>query len=233
MLKAKDIMTADVVTVPPEATVREAAELLVERSISAVPVVEDGKLVGIVSEGDLVRRAEIGTGSPGRSWWLTMLTGDATLASEYTKSHALRVRDVMTKDVATVEEDASLAEIADLLEKRQIKRVPVTRGDALAGVVSRANLVRAIATAKTTPLAAPQQDDTAIRARLIQALRAEAWNTMPASDVTVSGGVAHFWGTFRSSEEREASRILAEGVAGVKKVEDHRVSVPVYHGAYT
>ena len=145
-MKAKDIMTTPVVTIEPDTTVREIAALLLERRISGVPVVEAGRLVGLVSEGDLLHRHEIGTDRdrPTRSWWLSLIDGDPCPA-EYVKSHARRARDIMTRDVISVAEDAPIAEIATVLETHRIKRVPVLRGEQLVGVVSRANLVQALA----------------------------------------------------------------------------------------
>ena len=225
MLRANDVMTSQVVSVESDSTVSTVADLLVKHRISAVPVVDDGKLVGIVSEGDLVRRAEIGTEPHHhRSWWLNIFSDNASLASEYTKSHSARVADVMTRNVATVAEITPLSEIADLLEKKRIKRVPVMRYGEIVGIVSRANLVRALATAKSPPLAAASDDDS-IRARLLEALRAEPWLRAEGPQVTVSDGVVAFWGVLGSEEERQASRVLAENIEGVRRVEDHRAMI--------
>jgi CBS domain-containing protein len=217
-------MTSQVVSVESDSTVSAVADLLVKHGISAVPVVDNGRLVGIVSEGDLVRRAEIGTEPHRRSWWLNIFSDNASLASEYTKSHSVRIADVMTQTVATVAETTPLSEIADLLEKKRIKRVPVVRLGEVVGIVSRANLVRALATAKSPPLAAALDDDS-IRARLIEALRAEPWSRAEAPQVTVSDGVVAFWGVLGSEEERQASRVLAENIEGVGRVEDHRAMI--------
>ena len=231
MLKAKDVMTSQVITVGPDATVRDVALLLASHGISAIPVLDEGGLVGIVSEGDLLRRAEIGTAARHRSWWLRLLTDNAELASEYTKSHSVQVSDVMTRDVVTVIEDTALADIADLLEKKRIKRVPVTRGGQVVGIVSRANLVRAIATAKETPLAVASSDDGTIRSRVLEALRAEPWTSIGNSDVTVTDGTVAFWGVYHSEEEREASHILAANIPGVRSVEDHRIPVRIAYAS--
>ena len=144
-MKARDVMVSPVISVKPSCTVKEVAQTLLERRISAVPVVDDtGKLVGIVSEGDLMHRAEIGT-QRRHSWWLRVLTGDDALAAEYTKAHARTVADVMTREVITASPDTPLHEIAALLERRSIKRVPIVRDGALLGIVSRANLLQALA----------------------------------------------------------------------------------------
>lgn len=223
MLKAKDIMTAPVVTATPETTVREIAETLLKRHISAMPVVDEkNQVVGIVSEGDLIRRAEIGTDQRHRSWWLSLFSDPAAEASEYAKSHGLRARDVMSRKVVTVGPDATLVEIAEILEKHHIKRVPVLESGRLAGIVSRANLLQGLAMAAATPLAAASADDNAIRERIVAALAREPWASVGTTNVTVAKGKVEFWGTVGSAEEMRASRVLAEGVAGVKSVEDHR-----------
>ena len=152
-MQARDIMTERVITVGPETTVREIATLLLERRISAVPVVEEsGEIVGIVSEGDLIHRNEIGTELRGRSWWLRLFDDSAALAERYSKSHGAKARDVMTRDVVSVDETVSLADIAELLETKHIKRVPVIRDGRLAGIVSRADLVRALAAIPRAPI---------------------------------------------------------------------------------
>lgn len=230
MLKAKDVMTSHVISVGPGDTVSNVASLLMEHRISAIPVVEDGKLVGIVSEGDLVHRDEIGTADRHRSWWLRFFTDSARLAAEYTKSHARRVDDLMTKKVVTVTEDTPLADIADLLEKKRIKRVPVVRDGELIGIVSRANLIRALAIARESPLIRASANDSAIREELLTKLRAESWSSIGRSDITVNGGVVAFWGAYRSEEEREATRILAENTPGVHEVQDNRVPIEIPYG---
>lgn len=230
MLKAKDVMTSQVVTVGSDDTVSNVASLLVTHGISAVPVVDEGNLVGIVSEGDLVHRDEIGTAFHQRSWWLRLFTDSSRLAAEYTKSHARRAGDVMTRRVVTVSEDTPLADIADLLEKKQIKRVPVVHDGALLGIVSRANLIRALAIARETPLVRASANDSSIRDDLLKKLRAESWSSIGGSDVTVSGGVVAFWGAYRSEEEREATRILAENLPGVREIQDNRVPLEIPYG---
>jgi CBS-domain-containing membrane protein len=144
-MRAVDVMTSGVITAGLNATVPEAAKLLAEHGISAVPVVDkDNRVIGMVSEGDLLHRAETGT-ERRRSWWLEMVSSTDKLAGEYIKSHSGNVKDVMTCDVLSVTEDTPVADIAVLLETNRIKRVPVLREGKLVGIVSRANLVRALA----------------------------------------------------------------------------------------
>ncbi|WP_192357857.1 CBS domain-containing protein [Mesorhizobium mediterraneum] len=224
MLRAKDVMTTKVVSVKPDSTVGAVADVLVKHRFSAVPVVDRGKLVGTVSEGDLVRRAEIGTDAGHRSWWWNIFRDNASLAAEYTKFHSANVADVMTQNVATVTEITPLSDVADLLQKRRIKQVPVMRFGEMVGIVSRADLVRAFAatTAKGRPLGS---DDDVTRTRILEALKAERWSLAGNPQLAVSDGGVTFWGVLGSEEERKASRVLAENVEGVRRVEDHRVMI--------
>ncbi len=222
-MQARDIMTEQVITVGPDTSVREIATLLLERHISAVPVVDEaGALSGIVSEGDLIHRAEIGTEERGRSWWLRLFDDTAELAERYSKSHGAKASDVMTRDVVSVAETASVAEIAELLETKYIKRVPVTRAGKLVGIVSRANIVRALAASPETQVEPMSPDDETIRRKIIDLLRSEPWGNCWNMSVFVTDGVVEFWGTVESEAERKASRIAAEGIAGVTEVRDRR-----------
>lgn len=230
-MKAKDVMTREVVSVDPERTVGEVARVLLAHGVSAVPVVDGGRLVGIVSEGDLMHRAEIGTDRRPRSWWLRLFTGDATLAREYTKAHAERVSDVMTTEVIVVEEETPLADVAAVLDSKRIKRVPVVRDGRVVGVVSRADLVRSLAAARSAAApAAARRDDDALRARVVEILRAQPWCGIAPADVTVANGVVVLRGVYASEEERRAARVAAESVAGVGMVEDRRTLMPETFG---
>lgn len=223
-MNAKDIMSSPVITVGPEASVREIAALLLERGISGVPVVQKGRLVGLVSEADLLHRHEIGTdrAARGGSWWLRLFSDGPSL-DDYVKSHATQARDVMTRDVVSVAPDTPVAEIARLLESRRIKRVPVLRGRRLIGIVSRANLIQALAVHKRPgKKPARPRDDKAIRERLLAELERQPWWRI-SSNLVVDDGVVHYWGIVDSEEERQAARVAAENVPGVRKVEDHRL----------
>ncbi|MCA1526515.1 CBS domain-containing protein [Bradyrhizobium yuanmingense] len=226
-MQARDVMVSPVVTVGPNATVREVARTLLERRISAVPVVDtENNVLGIISEGDLLHRAEAGTErSP--SWWLRLLTGDAQLAADYVKSHSIKVQDIMTREVATAAPETPLHEIAALLEERQIKRVPIVNKDGqLVGIVSRANLLQAIASAK------PQLDlsvpDLAIRRRFFEELRKQPWAHTFNVNATVQNGVIDIWGFAPSLAERTAIRVAAEAIPGVVTVNDHLLETPVF-----
>lgn len=223
-MKASDIMTSPVITVAPDTSVQEIARLLFERRISAVPVLEGGRLVGMVSEGDLLHRREIGTERREKSgsWWLRLFGPDHS-PEDYIKSHARRARDIMTREVVTVGPQASLAEIASLLESRRIKRVPVVDREQVIGIVSRSNLVQALAVQKAAEPATAQDDDDAIRGRLAAELERQPWWRRQVSNVIVADGVVHYWGTYEEDDEREAARVAAENIPGVRGVEDHRL----------
>jgi CBS domain-containing protein len=223
---AKDVMTTNVITVSPETSVQEVAQCLLERGISAVPVVDAaGKLLGIVSEGDLMRRSETGTERK-PSWWLDMVSSTEDKAREYVKSHGTHARDVMTRQLVTTTEDATLEEIATLLEKHHIKRVPVVRGGKVVGIVSRANLLRGLIAKREQP-AAPTHDDRALRDAVTRAIEATGARAHLVS-VMVSGGKVQLWGAVDSTEEKDAIRVAAETVPGVQAVDEN---LRVFSGA--
>jgi CBS domain-containing protein len=224
-----DVMTTDVVTVDPTTSVQALAMLLSERGISGVPVVDsDSRLVGIVSEGDLLHRVEAGTARLAgrrRSWWLDTIASDRDLARNYVKSHGRTAKDVMTPNVISVIDTTELAEIALLLETKRIKRVPVLRDGKLVGIVSRANLVRALAAMKSEPATDTDSDDRTIRKKLLSELKGQEWFKFWATDILVKDRVVHFWFSHNESEEeRRALRVAAENIAGVRRVEEQIVT---------
>lgn len=222
-MKARDIMTSPVITVAPETTVKEVAALLYEHRIGALPVVQDERLVGIVSESDLLHRHEIGTDrfEHAGSWWLRLFGADGAL-HDYVRAHARFARDVMTRKVATVAPDASIAEVAQLLEGRGTGCVPVVDGGKLVGIVSRANLVQALATRVRAPVERQAVDDESIRRALLQELERQAWWRIDRAAVIVTNGVVHYWGMIDTDAARPAARVAAENIPGVRAVEDHR-----------
>ena len=216
MPTAADVMTPDVVSIGPETSVKEVAELLYSRDISSVPVVDvEGRVLGIVGEGDLIGHAAI-VGERRRSWWLSLFSDEGATAQDYIKTHGRTARDVMRSDVVTVEERATLAEIVEVMEHHQVRRVPVVRAGKLVGLVTRGNLLRGLA-ALTSPR--PSGDDRTIREQLIRELEGKPWAHL--LDVTVENGVVHLHGTVQGEDERRALQLAAENVAGVKRVEDH------------
>lgn len=221
MLTTADVMTRDVVTVAPDTTVQEIARLLYDRHISGVPVVDaKGKVVGIVSEGDLIRH-EGAVGETPRSWWLRFFGDRAADAKDYVKTHGRTAGDVMTSNPVTVGADESLAKVARLLERRRIKRLPVIEGGKLVGIVTRANILRGLAAAKEPEgrVAAAAADDRAIADKLGEKIREEGFGTFV--NPIVQDGTVHLWGLVDSDAEHRALVLLAESMDGVKAVEDH------------
>lgn len=235
-MNAADIMTSAVITVAPDTPVGEIVGLLLRHNISGLPVVDkDGVVLGVVSEGDLLRRAELGTEKQ-RGTWRTFFTGTAKLAGEYVRSHGRAARDVMTADVICVGPATTLEAIADMMEEHHIKRVPVVADRKLVGIVSRKNLLRALAS-KVAEGAAVPASDADIRKGLAAELARQAWSRRADNSVVVSDGVVHLWGLVTSSEESRALELAAQGVAGVKRVENHTVVLtdspyPIYPGSF-
>jgi len=227
-LTARDIMRSPVVAVGPYSTLDEVCSLLVTRGLSAVAVIDRGAILGIVSEEDLVHRAEIGTAALRRSWWFHLFGRNTRLAADYLKSHSAHVADVMTKQVITVSPHTPIDEIAGLLEVNRTRRVFVVSGERAVGVVARADLVRALACARQSmPPPVSFRDDASIRREIVTALRSEAWPSIGAADVSVTNGVVTLWGGYLSEQERKASLVLAENIAGVRAVNDHRVPLDI------
>jgi CBS domain-containing protein len=224
-MRAVDVMVRNVVTVKPEDDVAHAIKLLAEQDVSALPVVDDaGAVVGVISEADLVRREEIGT-EKHRPWWLEALTPGSTLAEEFAKSHGRRVDEVMSSGVVSASEDTPLGEIAGLLERHRIKRVPILRDGRLVGIVSRSNLVQALASSQPATSTGTSSDRT-IRLELLERLGNQRWTDFGSRNVIVSSGVVHLWGLVSSEEERKALVSLSEEVPGVVRVADEMI--PAY-----
>lgn len=223
-MRAIDVMTPAVLVAAPEMTVQAAAKVLAENHISGMPVVDaGGQVIGMISEGDLLHRTEIGTDADAegqrRSWWLDFLASTRELASTYVKEHARTVRDVMSEKVVSVAEDTPLAEIANLLERRRIKRVPVMRDEKLIGIVSRSNLIRALASVPPDALPVASSDQQ-IHDAIVRELNDHRW-AQPSQNVIVTEGIVHLWGVIQSEEERRAICVAAESVPGVKEVKSH------------
>jgi CBS domain-containing protein len=225
-MQAADVMGVNVVTVKPDWSVQQAATVMLEKGISGLPVVDqDGRLVGIVSEGDLMRRADCGTGHR-HSWWLRMLMGRDGLAREYVREHARKIEDVMTREVITANQSTSLGEIADALERYKIKRIPIVEGDKLIGVVSRANIVQAVASCLRSDNATNQTDAT-LRETILTKLKYEPWAQTCLINVTVSQGTADLWGIAESDAQKQAFRVAAEATPGIKAVNDNLMVRPI------
>src|SRR5688500_5049552 len=222
-MNARDIMTTNVVTVTPETTIATVAALLLERRISGLPVADGERVVGIVSESDLLAHREIGRDQRRAAdpWWACLFQEIPDPAG-YARSHAVRASDVMSTALASVAEDTPASKIAALFEKRRIRRAPVLRAKRLVGIVTRADLVRGLALPAREARLARWQSDDRIREQLLDELGAQAW-WRTGANVMVNAGVVHFLGVYDSDEARHASRVAAENIPGVRRIEDHRV----------
>lgn len=232
-MKAKDIMSTRVVSVSEETSVSDIAEFLTRFNISAVPVVDDeNRILGMVSEGDLVRRAELGTDKRGHSWWLSLLVDRSHLAQDFVKTHGNLARDIMTREVISVDEDTPMENIAEILEKNQIKRVPVVRNQRLVGLVSRANIIQQLACGRKIKISVSKNDNT-VRDDIQEILTSQPWASSRTTAVTVNDGNVELWGFIDSKAEREASRVALEALSGVKSLHDHRcVKIGMQIAAY-
>ena len=219
-MNAADVMVTNVISVRRDASVESVAETLLTNRISAVPVLDEaGGMVGIVSEGDLIHRVEAGT-ERHRSWWLELLVGREIMAREFIKSHGRKAADVMTKSVVAVAPETPLSDLASLLEKHRIKRVPVMQDGKIVGIVSRANLIQALVRPGTAAVPNAPIKDSAIRNNVLAELRSKPW--WPSDiHVAVRDGAVELWGVVESEVEREAIRVAVEITAGVVSIENN------------
>jgi CBS domain-containing protein len=226
-MRAKDVMTPKVICIGADEPVLKAAQLMLQNRISGLPVVDkDGELVGIVTEGDFLRRGELGT-QRRRSKWLEFMLGPGRLAQEYVHTSGRKVDEIMTRDPVTIREDEPLEAVVSLMERGRIKRIPVTRGGRLVGIISRANLMHALATL-ARDVTAPSGGDSAIRDSIMAALAKQDW--APHINVIVKDGVAELYGIVTDDRERQGLVVAVENVAGVKRVVDHLVWVEPMSG---
>jgi CBS domain-containing protein len=222
-MQVKDVMTRSVISVEAKESILTAARLMLQNRISGLPVVDaEGELVGIVTEGDFLRRSEIGTRRR-RPKWLEFIVGPGKLADEYVHAAGRKVDDIMTHDPFFTTESASLETVVELMERHHIKRLPVMHGGKIVGIVSRANLMHALASLARGDAQAATGDDATIRDRILAALGQEHW--APRPNVVVKNGVVELWGVITDDRERQAVIVAVENVAGVKKVHDHLVWV--------
>ncbi len=218
-MRAKDLMTGPVITVPPQAAIIDAARLMLRHKISGLPVVDaSGNLVGIVTEGDFLRRIEVGT-LRRRPRWIEFFLGSGRLAAEYAHASGRRVGEIMTTDVHSVAETASFDDVVGLMERHRIKRVPVTRGPVAIGIITRANLVRAFVN-KTVADVQSSASDTQIREQLLAHLHEQRWAPTESIHVRVTEGVVTLSGVVTDERQRQALCIAAENIPGVKRIED-------------
>jgi CBS-domain-containing membrane protein len=229
-MRAHQIMKKHIVSVSPQTSILDAANIMLRNHISGLPVLDEkGTLKGIVSEGDFLRRAEVGTGHK-RSAWLELFTGVGRAASDFVHERGRKVEDVMTENPVTIDEQTPLDEIVHLMHKHGVKRLPVINGQALVGIVTRSDILQAVASmAREIP--DPTADDNHIRERIARAMDETAWR--PAGfQVWVRNGVVHLHGVIFDDRARQAAIVLAENTAGVKEVHDHLCYVDGYSGFY-
>ena len=220
-MKASDVMTPNVVSVAPGTSVPEIATLLLERRISAVAVLDaSGGVAGIVSEGDLIRRPELGTDKPGPRW-LRLLVSPEADTRDFIKTHGLRARDVMSSPAVSVSSETPLAEIVRIMGKHGIKRVLVLDGARLAGIVTRTDLLRALHAREALPTRDVPVDDRALRDKILATLAAEDWADSAVFNVQVADGQVELWGAVNTEEQRRAIHLAVEGVAGVRGITEH------------
>jgi CBS domain-containing protein len=227
-MKASDVMTRNVLTVGRETSVANAIRVMLDNNISGLPVLDNGKVIGIVTEGDLLRRSETGT-ERHRPRWLEILMGPGRMAGEYVRTHGRKVGEIMTTDVISVAGDTPLEEVVGLMERRRIKRVPVIEDDVLIGVVSRLDLLRALLRAIEAENSEQRGDDD-IREQIIAELAKAAWVPRDGLSISVKDGVVDLNGVILEEKEREALRVVAENIPGVRAVEDHLVWVEPVSG---
>ncbi|MGC2413014.1 MAG: CBS domain-containing protein [Stellaceae bacterium] len=230
-MNVADVMTRTVITVTPETTIADAAGLLLQHRISGLPVVDTkGAVVGIVTEGDLLRRTETGT-ERRHARWLEFLITPGRLAREYANANARKVGEVMSADIVAVTPRESLAEVVRLMEHNHVKRLPVIEAGRLVGIVSRANLVRALLDDLSKPAGGNAAlGDAEIAERILAEITKQPWGPRASVDVKVASGVAELYGSITDERERTALRVLAENTAGVKEVRDHLVWVEPMSG---
>jgi len=218
-MKAQDIMTRDVVTAGPDTPVRDIAAVMLEKRISGIPVLSaDGGIIGMVSESDLLHRAEVGTERK-HGWWFRAFADSDALAREYAKAHGLKAHEVMSRYVISVRDDADLRDVADILDSQRIKRVPVVRDGRLVGIITRSDLVRALRQAEIAG-AAKKIDNAALHKTLRDRMRAQSWLNDSYINVTVNDGVVELWGFVVTADQHTALRALVEETDGVRRIED-------------
>jgi CBS domain-containing protein len=228
---ASDVMTAPVKSIQPDATIGEAIALLLSERVSGLPVTDrGGQLVGIVSDGDFLHRAEIGTAKR-RSRWIEFLLGPGEIAESYVQSHGRKVGEIMTREVVTVGEGASLAEIVEVMEKRKVKRLPVVTGDLLVGIITRSDLLRALSAAVAGEAAEVGDcSDQSILGRLMAELNRQGFVSPKCLDVSVDKGVVTLTGEIFDERQRPALVVAAENIQGVVKVVDKLVWIEPFSG---
>jgi len=227
-MQVKDVMTRNVISVGADESIMKAARLMLQNRISGLPVVDkDGELRGIVTEGDFLRRGELGT-QRRRPKWLEFIVGPGRLAEEYVHASGRKVDEIMTTDPVTASENDTLESVVETMERRHVKRLPVVKDGRVVGIVSRANLMHALASLARDSEEGAQPNDSQIRDNILAALAQQSW--APRVNVVVKNGVAELWGVITDDRERKAVVVAVENVPGVEQVRDHLVWVEPISG---
>jgi CBS domain-containing protein len=228
-LKVRDIMSESVISVTPDASVHEVAHTMHRNGLGLVAVITaDGRLRGVISEADLIQRAEIGT-EPPRSWWRTAFRDAISASHDYVRSHGTKAHDVMTRYPVTTTADEPLRDVANTMARKRLRHMPVMSGERVIGIVTRSQIVRALATRSTTDVKTPVDSDPVVRKRVMTRIRSLPWNmTMHIANVTVTNGIAGIYGWVASNIERRALHVVVENTPGVREVEDYLHRTPPY-----
>ncbi len=230
-MRANNIMTTNVLTVGPDATVKEIASLLTDKGIGAVPVVDHGGVIGIVSEGDLIHRQELGTDDfPRRGSWYNLVEEKEAAATFHAKAHGMRASDVMTREPVTIDEHATMSEIAHVMESNNFKQLLVMNGKSLAGIITRADIVRALAARPEAAGPPLSSDDDVIRQHVVEALESIPGTSPWLTTVIALKGVVSLYGTVEDEAALDTSRAAVEKIPYVARVEDHRAVLQPFGG---
>jgi CBS domain-containing protein len=222
-MRVKDVMAKQVVNVSPRASVADALDIMTRSRLSGLPVIDEkGSLVGIVSEADFLRRAELGTAKPA-AHWLESIFLPGRAAEVYARAHAKHIDQIMSTDVATIDENASLGDAVALMEGRRVKRLPVVAGGKVVGMITRADFVHALALFVRQPYEENPVGDAEIKRRIEAELKAQLWAPTALLDIVVENGVVNLYGVLSDEHERNALRALVENVEGVRESHDHMV----------
>lgn len=219
-MKAHEVMSRNVISVKPSTLVREVAALLAEKRISGVPVVsEDGQVVGIVSETDLLHRAELGTDKPRKSW-MTIFADADQLARDYTKTHGLHASQIMSRHVVSVSDETELRDVVNMFDRHRFKRIPVIRDGKLVGMITRGDVVRAL-NRQSPAVSGGQVSDADLQQTLLKKIRDTKWLFDSFLNLAVKDGVVELWGMVGSDDQRKALTVIIEETPGVKRISDN------------
>ncbi|SER52792.1 BON domain-containing protein [Faunimonas pinastri] len=229
-MRAADIMTVPVISVSPETSLKDAVELMLQHHVSGLPVTDaDGRLAGVISEADLLCRKELGT-ERRHARWLEFIFGAGHFAEDYARSRGRQVNEVMTSRVVTGSPETPLETVVDLMNRHRIKRLPIVESGRLVGIVSRSDVLHALAGALAEVNLAVQPDDAALRKAILDKLGGHGWAPTALINVQVQDGEVELRGTLTDERERTPIRIAIENIPGVKAIQDHLISVEPISG---